>query len=302
MCINVNPICSTAIDVLIPAEIAQEGSIHSRYSGLGISDDNESKMMVKEGSQSSVSAREFLPPLLVIRPPLFDSLISTTLRTVDERLLGLDSMPQNDPLILQSSFISAGTSTPPPSSDAASCRFQLRDETTDDLLSESISTSEVTSAAAYVCTPELPSPSNIVQAPKLPPDITQVASEEELELADSKDRGPLRVVNRSDSDLSSGSESGESVYSSPEGEDRDSGNLGLSSVRDEVKSDVSSSGDCHQELPNPHPHVILGMSTVREKYHCRCAGDCPVHVYVRELEVRVGALVEENKRLRLGVV
>ncbi|KAE9400256.1 hypothetical protein BT96DRAFT_657071 [Gymnopus androsaceus JB14] len=198
---------------------------------------NESQMMMKEVSQSSVSA-------------------------LDQRLLDLEI---DIPLTQQ--HLSS------PNSDTSSCQFQLRDETTVDLLSESISTATTTSASAYACASDPKRTS--VSAPKAPPPVTQVYSDES-ELAVLEYRRPLRVVNRSDSQSSSGSDS-ESVYSRPSlAEDEDAEGLDLvegrlprltfTSSASESESDVEvgeglpvSVQDnvfCHFEgLPNPHGNL-----------------------------------------------
>lgn len=254
-------------------------------------------------------------------PPL--PLLTYILRIVDERLLGLDlDIPQD---------VKSSSGPTPPDSDAASCKFQIRDETTDDLRSESISTSEITSASAYTCTPK--PPFDYARTPKPPPDITQVPSEEsELAVLEYRHSGPLRVVNRSeDDDMTSGSDSeGESVYSSHEGEGKDGDgdsmvpklvfgsdssesesashsepDVGTGTglpVQDEGYSDMLSCNH-YEGLPNPHPRVSFGMLADSERKSCctKCVGDCPVHVYVRELEGRVEELVEENRRLRVQV-
>ncbi|KAF5356463.1 hypothetical protein D9757_012464 [Collybiopsis confluens] len=84
--------------------------------------------------------------------------------------------------------------------------------------------------------------------------------------------GPLRVVNGSDSDFDSRLASG---------------------------SEFTACSSANDTPPSSDGSVVLKLSTGPKPCN-QCVEGCPIHVYARELEIRLAALVEENLALRLG--
>ncbi|KIK56296.1 hypothetical protein GYMLUDRAFT_47284 [Collybiopsis luxurians FD-317 M1] len=242
--------------LLVPSETEQEGSIHSRYSVYGCRNEgdissNESEMMAKEGSLSSVSA-------------------------LDERLSSLDFHPSQ-------------SHTHP---KIASLSKQQQDNAA---VNNSITSPSTTIFKANEAFSECGSERQYKTGSK--PAMSDSESEDDYFTCGRTQSGPLRVVNRSDSDVSSRSDidsERESVYSTCSLTEVLSmtSNSPVFSLNSREK--VSSLNDLNDGIAE---HGADGLS----KIYTQCVHGCPAHLYVKQLEVRVDALMKENKMLKLSL-
>ncbi|KAJ3748333.1 hypothetical protein DFH05DRAFT_1539706 [Lentinula detonsa] len=110
--------------------------------------------------------------------------------------------------------------------------------------------------------------------------------------------GPLRVINRGDSEYSLrssiGAESGSSASSRRAMPVLTFSSRSASESEHEGLSDPNLALVCDYHLTYIDGEDGNNNKTVKERWCTRCADDCMAHLYAKELEMRVAALTKEN--------